>query len=349
MSDVLRRKLGTRRAPRAANSVSVEAVLRKVMPRDADTVLSLDLAVTGVTTVWSDRDTLLEAMGACHLAFLMESEAGLRGAILLDPDLLAGIIEFQLSGRVSERPVSSRPPTRTDAVVVGEILDAWLATAESAMKEVGLEAGWPAIGFERVPGHLSRREIALLLEPVEFRSVDIVLSLYGGAKTGLLSIATPRIDASHDGHIHSTPARVRTHIPDLPVALHAVLTRLPVAMMKARRLEPDVVFPLPDGCLQNVRLETSAGRLIRLVQLGRVDGKRAVRLGRSAHKGAVEMLSAPPHEAFAPAPSGLPELPESVEGSTAVTGLKDLPGVGALPELPGFPALPELPELPDLP
>lgn len=356
MSDVLRRKLAARRSPQAKNGISVEAVLRKTMPRDADSLLSLDLSVSEVTIGVCARDAVLAVIEPFHLAFLMETSGGVRGAMFLDPGLLAGIVEVQVSGRVTERAPIERHATRTDAIVVSEVLDAWLATAEATMEEVGLAMNWPAAGFERIAGHLTRREVELLLEPVEFRTVTIALSLGGGAKTGTLTLATPRLDAVHDGHAHSTATQVRAHLPDLPVTLNAILARIPLDMSRAQALAPDTVLPLPDGCLRKLRIETPAGRLIREGQLGQSEGKRAVRLGGGAAgtPQTLGMLAAPsapmPGEAAPPElpdAVGLPDLPEP--GPVATPDLAPLGDLPPLDDLPDLPDLPELPELPDLP
>lgn len=60
MSDVLRRKLGASRPPKKPSAVSVEALLRKTMPRDADAVLSLDLLVKEFTALSFDKAELIE-------------------------------------------------------------------------------------------------------------------------------------------------------------------------------------------------------------------------------------------------------------------------------------------------
>ncbi|MEO0916122.1 MAG: hypothetical protein AAFY31_03945, partial [Pseudomonadota bacterium] len=171
MSEVLRRKLGARRASDRSNAVSVETVLRKTMPRDADRILTLEAVVTQVTGGTMFKEQLLEAIGPQDLVYLAEDERAGRGVITLNPPLMAGIVEVQVSGRVSQKPVVERVPTRTDGIVAGEIIDAWLSTANTAMPEAGLESTWPMLGFERIPGKMSRREVDLSIEPVEFRTV----------------------------------------------------------------------------------------------------------------------------------------------------------------------------------
>ncbi|MEM6387353.1 MAG: FliM/FliN family flagellar motor switch protein [Pseudomonadota bacterium] len=370
MSDVLRRKLGVRSADRAPKGVSVAAVLRKTMPRDADAVLSLDLNVLDVAGGSREKEDVLGEIGPNHLAYLAETEDRARGVVILDPALVAGLVEIQVAGQVSEKPTLERPPTKTDAIVVGEMVDAWLATAEKAMAELSLDTSWPMTGFERVEGNLSRREVDLLLEPVEYRTADITLSLAGGAKTGVLRVATPRQEESSGERISTTAERVRQHLPNLPVELHAILTRISLGMKEVSSLAPDTVLPLPEGCLKNVRLETWDERLIRSATLGQLDGNKAVRLQPVAGATVVGMLAAP--DALAPRleteasppeaePLSLPDAPSenpALAGGEALPDLPDLPDIDDLPDLPklpdlpagdGLPDLPDLPELPELP
>ena len=271
---------------------------------------------------------------------------------------MAGIVEFQVAGRVSQADPEDRPPTRTDGIVVGEIVDRWLVTAETAITEVGLGTNWPLAGFERVHGRLSPREAALLLEPGDLRTIDISLSLEGGAKTGRLRLSAPPGDLAVDIHGATTAARVRGHLPDLRVDLRAVLIRLPQAVGAVGRLRPGEVLGLPDGCLQRVRLETCDGRLIREVQLGELDGQKAVRLFAGAHAPtSAPLLPQPsaleaPGQVQLPTDAGLPDLPSLPGADVLATigdGLPDLPEAGALPDLPDLPDLPGGSDLPPLP
>ncbi len=358
MSDVLRRKLGANRAPKKTSGVSVESILRKTMPRNADAVLSMDLRLLAVSTSSVEKEELLEAVVPSDLLFLVENSDGARGIAILDPQLMTAIIEAQVSGKVTDKPPPDRAPTNTDAIVASEILDTWLATAEAAVIEAGLDSAWPMIGFERSPGKLTVREADLLLDPVEFRVTDVELSLGGGLRTGRLRFAAPRLLPLLEGQISTRAAKVRRHLPDLPVEMRAVLARLPLGVSRIGDLKPDEVLPLPAGCLQHVRLETRAEDLIREVRLGQLGGKKAVRLtGLSAVGEEMPGIASAP-AALAPAmEADLPVLGEAAVPGDPVGDLPDLPEInepafepsGDLPDLPELPDLPDLPDLPELP
>lgn len=350
MSDVLKRKLAARQAPRPATGASVEGILRKTMPRDADAVLSLDVAVMTFSMGMQEKADLLGAMRSTDLVFPLQSGGGSRGFVMLDGALVSALIEVQVSGSVSSHPPVERIPTRTDGIVVGEVVDRWLATAEVAVGEAGLVAAWPFAGFERMPRNITRREADLLLEPGEFRLVEIGISLDGGKRDGCLRLAVPHT-LPESGIGATLAARVRGHLPDCRVELRAVLARVPQEMDRVRELKVHDVVVLPEDCLRCVRIETLGGQLVGRARLGQLEGKKAVRLS----------------DADTPTPTGVP-LPEApatglaVEDNAGGEGLPTLPEphdavappaqegpAGELPDLPDFPEPTDLPELPPLP
>ena len=356
MTDVLRRKLGASAAPKKTG-VTLEALLRKTMPRDADAVLSLETAVSDFAVTMMENENLRESIGPYDLVYLLENKDGARGLAILDLSLTAAIVEVQVAGQVSDAPPPERRPTRTDGIVAGEIVDRWLDSGESATASAGLDGFWPLSGYERAPVPINRREVELLLEPVEFRVLEISLLLGAGDRVGQLRLVAPRVTPLLEQQENTTAARVRGHLPELPVALRAVLANIPLGMSDVRALSPDTLLPLPDGCLSHVRLETREGRLVQEVRLGQLDGKKAVRL-LEHEDGAAS--SVPPPLSAAPLPAadagaGPAELPApQPAGEAALPDLPDLPpvpetGAPDLPELPDLPDLPELPELPDLP
>ncbi len=362
MTDVLRRKLGATRAPKKAAGITLEALLRKTMPRDADAVLSLDVAVQSFAVSMMDNTSLRQGIGEFDLVYLLESQDGARGLAVLDLSLTTSVVEVQVFGRLSAQEPLERTPTRTDGIVAGEIVDRWLDSGEVAASAAKLDGAWPFSGFARAPVPINRREAELLLEPVEFRVFDIALALGRGDRTGRLRLAAPRIAPLLEQQENTTAARVRGHLPELPVAMRVVLARLPMGMSEVGRLTPETVLPLPDGCLGHVRLETRAGRLIQEVRLGQLDGKKAVRLSEDAEVPQPSLPAAGKELPSGPELEGLPEPPavDAGQPQTAPAGessLPDLPdllplpeaGGGDLPDLPDLPELPNLPELPDLP
>ena len=322
-TSVLRRKLAPARQSAVPGGASVEALLRKLMPRDADRELRLDLMVGAVTIGTASRTAVADRMTPRDLAFLMKGPGEARGLCLMTPGLLAALTEVQMSGRVTRSEPPDRIPTRTDGIVVADMLDRWMRSAVEGAEEAGLAGILPFEGFLRMDGVQPRRNVVLALDPVEYRTLSVDLVLGDDAKSGTLFFATPvprpAVSAA------PSPGRMLGHLPTIPAPMTAVLARLPHPYGRARRLGVGDVIPVPASALINVRLETRAGRLIATARLGQFNGQKAVRL-----------LSAG---------GGVPSLPGV---TTSRGGRPDRPGLAAsthLPDLPDFPDLPELPPL----
>ncbi len=373
MSDgvtVLRRKLAPSRPSSVPGGSSVEAMLRKTMPRDADDLLSLDLAVISVQQGKRDKAGLLDDIQPTDLIYLMDGEDEARGICKISPSLLAGLTEIQMSGRVTSSDPPERVPTRTDGIVAGEIVDRWISTATDTSREENLTDALPIAGFQRANGVLDKRNTDLSIDPQTYRTMTIELSLGGGAKSGTLFFATPEPGGSDSAGQSKAATQMRKHLPQIEAPLRAVLVRLPVGVGRVQRMAVGDLVEVPIESLQSVRLEGMDGRMIAMARLGQLNGMRAVRLaGEEAPRAA---LAAPAAEVAVNAAEGLsaelspvpdlpdlPDIPPADEG-TGLPELPDLPdlpapgdeghaGLPDLPELPDLPDLPDLPALPDLP
>ncbi|AZQ67429.1 flagellar motor switch protein FliM [Silicimonas algicola] len=337
MTSVLRRKLAPSRPAAVPGGASVEALLRKLMPRDADRELRLDLMVGAVTLGTVPKTAVTDRLTALDLAFLMKGPGDTRGLCLMTPGLLAALTEVQMSGRVTRSAPPDRIPTRTDGIVVAEMLDRWMRSALEAAEEAGLTDILPFAGYARMDGVQPRRNVVLALDPVEYRTLSVDLVLGDDAKTGTLFFAMPVPRPLTV--VSPQPGRMLRHLATVPAPMTAVLARLPHPYGQARRLGVGDLIPIPVSALVNVRLETLAGKLIATARLGQLNGQKAVRL--SSGGGAAAALSGPP---ISGARAGL----AGIAGATPFPGLAELPGLPDLPDLPDFPDLPDLPDLPPL-
>ena len=355
MSDsatVLRRKLSPSRPSSVPGGSSVETLLRKTMPRDADDLLKLDLTVTSVIQGQQDKAALLAAIETTDLIYLLEGASGARGICKVSPGLLAALTEVQMSGRVSSSPPAERTPTRTDGIVAGDIIDRWMASAVQAGEDESLSSALPIIGFKRANVVLNKRNTDLSIDPLIFRTMTIEVSLGNQAKTGTLSFAVPETSHVKAGETSTAAAQMRRHIPDMVAPLRVVLARLPVGVERVRNLSQGDLLDVPIESLLNVRLEGMDGRMIAPARLGQLDGKKAVRLSMGGDQ-VKPMLAAAAGAAMAevePQLSDLPQLPDLPPDD-----LPDLPGLPSdgdrseLPDLNDISDLPDLPGLPDLP
>ncbi len=361
----LKRRLAPPRPVRGVGDGAVEKLLRVEVPRAADQLLAVQADVQAVTVSKLDHAGVVAALGPHDLICLMTRDAVDVGLLVVDLGLLTALIEVQTLGKVTSAPLTERTPTRTDAVVVSDILDKWMTDVSRAADEAGLSADVPFHGYAREHGILGLRAVELTLDPGQYKSMRITISLGGDAKTGALTFFAP---ASRGGGPTAGEAslgiRLRPALMNAPAEMQAILARVQQPLSKVLGFKLGDVVPVDAKALTRIQLEVSQDVPVVLARLGQVNGFRAVRLTR----GAMDDDNAP---FFGVASGGkgtfgaqvtLPEREEVVASTEALSALPDFPDLpdlqdfpadaGGMADLPGLPALggfPDLPDLPDLP
>ena len=351
MSSTLRRKLAPSRAASVPGGSSVEALLRKVMPRVADEELSLDLTVGTVVMGGEDKVDVLGRLNSSDLVYRLEGPGQTRGICIMTSGLLAGLIEVQMSGRVSNSPAPDRKPTRTDGIVAGDVLDVWVEKASLAAGDEGIAETFPLSGYTRGSGILDRRNSDLMLDPQRYKTLSIELTLGDNAKSGTLYFALPEHGGGNAKTGRKNAEKMQGHMRGIATAMTAILTRLPQPIERVRDLAVGDVLKVPVASLVGVRLEGVDDHLITTARLGQLNGQKAVRLNLNARERAglgVAGAGASGGDLGFELPSGsevpslgagqLPDLPE-VPALESATDLADLPDLPDLPELPDLPAL----------
>ena len=345
---VLRRKLAPSRPPKAPGQSVLENMLKKTMPRDADELLGLQAVVSAVSPGREAKAGVLSRIGPFDLVFLMTMDNGAPGICVLSPGLLAGLIEVQMSGRVTSAEPPERPATRTDGIVVSDIVDRWISTAKREAATQGIADHLPFQEHFRVQTIPDLRSVDLALDPGEFRTLTIALDLANGAKSGSLRFAIPvNISGKSESPV-DTAAQFRERVIETEARLSVVLARLPRSLHQVRRLEVGDVLDIPIEALCAVMLEGNSGDVVGTGRLGQSGGQKAVRIPSSAslaaagaaQKGAPEFLGAGLLHDGGRAPAQTPR--------GALAGAEQPTLSGAMPEDEGgFPDLPELPDFPD--
>lgn len=338
-NSVIHRKARPARDGCESRAMSSAKALRLALARAADTLF--DLALT-VATVEQQPATLGQLDAALHedgLILLLDGSGGARGAVCLDQQMMAALIEVQTTGRVRKGTAQPRPATRTDAAMMAPLVDALMAGIDA---EMGAEVdGYQprGLGFgDRVE---DLRSLALTLDAPDYDHFRVTVDLGPGAKTGQLDLLLP-VRAEP----RTTPAAARRHARDTaemgdvvlgaPVVLDAVLARLTLPLREACAFEAGQILPLDHETLTATRLVATGGHLVAEARLGQVNGWRALRL--------VSAPAAPLPDLTEPAPA-----PDAAPGPPARLGAGPVPGQKTGTPTPEPDTVPEVPQAADTP
>lgn len=311
--------------------------------------LGFNLTVTGVEQTHMLVEMIAQDLPDPPLIVLLDGPDGAPGAMVLDVQMAAAMVEVQTMGRLSARPALPRAPTRTDAAIATPLIPGVLSRVAGFLGEGG---DW-ALGYGFGAMIETPRALSLALGPGEHRVLRIGCGL-GPDREGEVIFVLPMpapIEAEMpkipaDETAPPDPAALRGRVMGATVQLETVLTRIQVPLSRMQSLRPGQVFELEPGVLAKAQLETSDGRCVARVFLGQMAGQRAVRLrGVPQEGGRVSVPAAEPAQDAAPKPAKTepaklappepaPDLVDPAEG------LPDLSVFGfdeAVPALPGAP------------
>ena len=275
----MRKKAGEGRPPPDLGPMTLTRGWRAAVPRAAEESMGLIAAATGVQETRIGRDDLVRDLPEGVLLALLEGPNEHYGVAILDPQLLAGIIEVQTTGRVTNKPAQPRAPTRTDAVISADFLDRLMEIHEESLSE--MEDPPPLAGFRYATFLADPRLVEITLDEGACQLFSIALDLDRGAKRGELRLAFPvreRRNASREDEDGGLQAALRSTIMESPTEIVAVLHRVPMSLGDVMRLSVGDVVPVPLSKLSDIRLDAGSSRTVATARLGQSNGFRAVRL-----------------------------------------------------------------------
>lgn len=227
---------------------------------------------------------------------LLDGPAG-YGLGLLDPAVKVALIEQQTLGRVGHRPVSTRPPTSTDATMMAEPLDQIFRMHEGMAAE--LPAPRPLSGFRYATRIVEPREFVLHLEDEVHDHWSIEMALgEGGAREGRLQLILPR--ERPDAQDGQDPAdaneawsrQIESRVLGSELAVTAELGRISLGAAAIRDLKVGDALVLPRNAVGGVRLVGPTGSQVLVGRLGQSAGRKAIRVGRSEGRDAELFIAA---------------------------------------------------------
>lgn len=351
---VLRRMAGAARQQGASSTESPALALAEAVVKASDTALRLGVSVTTSVETRDGREATLERLNADGLYLLLAHGDGTFGLMVIDPDLVAGLVEVMTLGRVAARSLGPRRPTRTDGAMISDWVEAVFTAFETALDKV--EDGDWARGYHKADQLEQARTAKLILERGTYRTLTLELLLTGGERKGEIALMLPaahqrvqRGAAARAEEAAQWQSRLRTAIGGAEVPLRAELWRTRRSLKDLQNLAPGDLLVVPVSTIGRVSLRGLDGRVVVTGRLGQSGGQKAVRVQRSDL----------PQPDEAPASGELDLAPRAglaSLGHAAMTGGLAMEGAGQSPDLPDIPALggdevPGLPggDRPDLP
>lgn len=284
-NSVIHRKAQAARGGFDSRLMSPARALRLALALSADTLFDLALTVVTVEQLRIPLSDLQTALGEDGLLLLLEGDNGARGALALDPQFLAGLIEVQTTGAVRAGAARARPATRTDAAMVAPLINALLEGYDGQM--AGGVEGYQPRKFEYGVMVEDTRSLSLALNAPDYELFHITADLGPGAKTGRLSLLLPvqAPAAKSDGKkVAATPPRQGIeHVAiNAPVVLDVALARVSLPLKDVWAFKPGMRVPVARESLGKTQVLGSRGHLVAEARLGQVNGWRAVCLVSSA-------------------------------------------------------------------
>lgn len=284
-NSIVHRKTRFGREDFDARAMSPAKALRLSLAKTADTMFDLPLTVSTVEQSRVMAQAIPDSLDETALLIVLDGAAGARGAVALDPQVVAALIEVQITGAVRPSEARARTYTRTDAAMASEFLDRVLDGFDAQLLEH--EEGYrpQALRF----GDLieDRRVLGLTFDDGQFDLFRITVTLAEGAKTGVIAFVLPhRATAKAPGRMPAAPKTETTLAATVLLAtatLDTVLARLEMPLGEVCALKPGMILPLPHDSLSETRLYAPHGHMVAAVRLGQLNGQRAVRLVSAEH------------------------------------------------------------------
>ncbi|MEI4470704.1 FliM/FliN family flagellar motor switch protein [Frigidibacter sp. MR17.24] len=304
----MRRKLDAGRRPEEAFVMTTEKAMGQSMTRAAQELLSLPLRVMRQQEHRVTLADLPEFLEDRALMALLNGPGEGTGLMVVPPPMLSALIEMRTIGRLAAQMPAARRPTRTDATMAADFIDAFLVALEESLAGT-LELIW-AGGF-RYGSYLDDpRPLPLMLEDAAYRAFRFELEFgpTGQARAGTCLLVLPAEGRGRHLAVERLAAEPRAAAPaedlqdwarrleaavlEAPGLLNGVLARVSLPLGRVLSLAPGQTIELPAGALDAARVEGPGGRLVARARLGRQQGQRALRLDLATSGGGGPMVTA---------------------------------------------------------
>lgn len=267
------------------NADPAEQAWRIALSRAARDHMKLTLGFDSLSLDEVGLVEVLETPMERAMILILEGAGDALGLMTISSPILSGMIEMLTLSRLgADHDGPPRNPTRTDAAMVVDMIDAALAAFAQTMAEKGA-APWSQ-PFHYAAFIEDQRPLHLMLEDGSYRLMRAEVHLENGARQGLVTLALPapveRVDAAPEIFAQALPdtftAEFSDQITALPTDLTAVLAQITLPLDRILRLQAGEVLALVGASLDRIHLQGIDGVALAVGKLGQLRGMRAMRL-----------------------------------------------------------------------
>ncbi|WP_323005665.1 flagellar motor switch protein FliM [Pseudorhodobacter sp.] len=286
----IKRKISLSRKSVPIEVQGVAKAWKLALARAAYDAIGIELGLVELSQNRSSLAELLDLPPDRALVAMLEGPKDGLGLLMIAPDILAGILEMQMVGRIGKTPPLVRRPTRTDAAMVSGIINSALRGLEVELFQSD-DLIW-AGGFRYASFLEDARPLPLLLEDVTYQVLKIDISLAEGARTGHILLALPADGRGEVPKAASPPpsraaelvfkAAMNAQVLEANAELIAVLARISLPLEALLNLKVGDHMALGAAALDQIDLVGLDGKRLASGKLGQNSGLRAVRLAAAS-------------------------------------------------------------------
>lgn len=220
--------------------MSPARALRLGLARAAAQLHDLPLQVTAVQRSCLAQDDIAAACDSGMLLALLDGPEGARGAIGLDPALVAALIEVQVMGAVGTRAPEARALTPTDAAMVAPWLDAALERVDQALAEAAVDPPdrW-LTGYRFGAMAEDAAALALALDAARFHLLRLTVDVALGRRIGTLLLALPAAPPVAEARPEAAVSAAESFL-HVPADLRVIAGRLSLPLSRAAGSRPAI-------------------------------------------------------------------------------------------------------------
>lgn len=291
---VLRQKIGVMKTQFSDRGHTPQKVLRQSIAKSGRTNWGLEITVPSCQEQKTDLNSLIDRASNGVLRLYLSGPSGAFGLAIVDGAFLAAMVEQLTTGRVMPGAAVDRSATRTDAMIMAEVVDQILIEFDSALGDA--PALPPIKGFRFLSVLEDAHAVKMAFENVAYRQFALTLDIGRGAKAADFSLIFPYDPPMARDHLtrefKAWNRKWHQHVLGVEAPLQAILHRFTTPLSEMSELAVGTVIGLPKSRIGDVALVGLDHKCVATGKLGQANGCRAIRINADAGLNTIDAATA---------------------------------------------------------